>query len=157
MGKKGFTLLEITVVLVIVGILASIGIAQYHKVVRESYFGEAKTNLSMLRKLMIAYKDEYGSYPANVTQEYNPLGVDLALWGNGRASDACADANFFFQYDCWGDVEVGGTAQIPRCIAFRCESGGKNPQAPDLNERLVLFIENGTLRKWSNGTSYDMY
>ena len=153
MRKNGFTLLEITIVLVIVGILASIGIAQYHKAVRDAYFGEAKSNLSMLRKLMIAYKDEHGSYPANVTQEYNPLGVDLALWGDGRASDTCANVNFFFQYDCWGTE--GG--QIPRCIAFRCESGGKNPQAPDLNERLVLFVENGTLRKWSNGTYYDMY
>ncbi|MDD5130223.1 MAG: prepilin-type N-terminal cleavage/methylation domain-containing protein, partial [Candidatus Omnitrophica bacterium] len=40
--KKGFTLVELIIVVIIVGILASIGLTQYNKVVEKSRAAEAR-------------------------------------------------------------------------------------------------------------------
>lgn len=150
MGKKGFTLLEITVVLVIIGILASIGIAQYHKSVEDSVYSEAKANLAMLRKLQIAYSDEYGDY-TDVIGTTNPISTDLPLvpdGASGSGAHVCASNEYYFQYDCWKDNS--------RCIAFRCVDSGKKPQGKTVGDRMRLYF-NGTLQKCNNSGCTDVF
>ncbi len=47
-NKKGFTLLELLVVVLIIGILASIALPQYKKAVAKSRFAEALSNLKTI-------------------------------------------------------------------------------------------------------------
>ncbi len=66
--RKGFTLIELMIVVAIIGILAAIAIPKFAELIRKSSEGASKGNLGALRSAMsIYYGDMEGSYPANVT------------------------------------------------------------------------------------------
>jgi len=65
--RSGFTLIELLIVMVIIGILASIAIQSYQGVKRRSYRAQMQSDL---RHLMIAqeqYMGDNGTYASNVT------------------------------------------------------------------------------------------
>ena len=103
--KKGFTLIELIVVIIIVGILASVGMTQYTKVVEKGRAAEARLILGSLRTAEIAENVENGAY-----QGVSGLGVS--------APESCATTHYF-SYSC---ASATGT-----CTATRCTSGGKTP------------------------------
>lgn len=104
--KKGFTLIELIVVIIIVGILASIGMTQYTKVVEKGRAAEARMILGSLRTAEIANYEEYSAY---------------ALIANlGVAAPTACQATHYFSYVC--DATSG------TCTATRCGTGtGKSP------------------------------
>ncbi len=58
MGKKGFTLLEVLMVVIIIGVLATLAIPQYTKTVEKARASEAYSNLGTIRKAeWIFYND----------------------------------------------------------------------------------------------------
>ncbi len=103
--KQGFTLIELIVVIIIVGILASVGMTQYTKMVEKGRAAEARVVLGSLRSAEIAENFENGAY------------VVLASLGVG-APATCATSHYF-TYACTTD----GT-----CTATRCTASGKTPQ-----------------------------
>lgn len=113
---KGFTLLELLIVVIILGILASLGLTQYTKVIEKGRSAEAKSILSGLRTLQFAYYLANGAYVD--AQTLNP---DLPLPAGGFGD--CDNTNFYFTYSC---STVSGF-----CSAYRCDSGGKTPDATD--------------------------
>jgi len=60
---NGFTLVEILIVVVIVGILAAIAIPTYYSYVRKGYATEAKTQMKNIVQASEIYKMENDSYP----------------------------------------------------------------------------------------------
>jgi len=104
--KKGFTLVELIVVIIIVGILAAVGMTQYTKVVEKGRAAESRMLLGTLRTAEIGEFTENGAY-----QTVPNLGV---------AAPAACVATHFFQYAC---DNLTGT-----CTATRCIAGGRNPQ-----------------------------
>ena len=104
--KKGFTLIELIVVIIIVGILASVGMTQYTKVVEKGRAAEARIILGSLRTAEIAENMENGAY-----QTVANLGV--------AAPTACA-VTHYFSYAC--------AAATGTCTGTRCTAGGKTPQ-----------------------------
>jgi len=67
LSRKGFTLIELMIVVAIIGILAAIAIPKFAELIRKSSEGASKGNLGALRSAMsIYYGDMEGSYPANV-------------------------------------------------------------------------------------------
>src|SRR3977135_4079302 len=66
--KKGFTLIELMIVVAIIGILAAIAIPQFAQLVAKSQEGATKGNLGTLRSaLSIYYGDTEGVYPTERT------------------------------------------------------------------------------------------
>jgi type IV pilus assembly protein PilA len=66
-GKKGFTLIELMIVVAIIGILAAIAIPNFLKFQAKSKQSEAKTNLGGIFTAEIAYQGEnarFGDFPA---------------------------------------------------------------------------------------------
>lgn len=66
--KKGFTLVEMMVVIVIIGILATIGLTQYTSTREKTLDKEAFSNLKMIRAAQKSYNMDWGNYyPAPVS------------------------------------------------------------------------------------------
>lgn len=118
--RRGFTLLELIVVIIIIAVLASLGFTQYTKVVEKGRTAEAKMILGQLRSAQYAFNLEYPGY---TTVANLPVGAPTT-------GPACTDSTQFFYYSC--DTGTG------TCIANRCTSGGKSPAGPTYNINLTI-------------------
>ena len=65
MRKKGFTLLELLVVIIIISILASIAMPQYTATIEKARSGEAMINIGAIRVALDRYWYQNGVLPAN--------------------------------------------------------------------------------------------
>lgn len=65
--KRGFTLLELIVVIIVLGILASFAIPQFIAATEKARAGEALSILPTLAQAQIRYATEYGSYTTTTT------------------------------------------------------------------------------------------
>ena len=54
--RKGFTLMELIIVVIIIAILATIGLPQFFRAAGKAKEGVAKSNLGHLRKVELAYE-----------------------------------------------------------------------------------------------------
>ena len=125
--RQGFTLLELVVVIIIIGILATLGFTQYGKVIEKGRLAEARMILGAIRNAQEAYRQEYGSYATNATL----LQVDFPAGTNAT----CTNTSFYFCYDVTTANEAA---------AIRCGTGtGKNPGSATAYE-VTLGYANGT-------------
>ncbi|MBF0274638.1 MAG: prepilin-type N-terminal cleavage/methylation domain-containing protein [Nitrospinae bacterium] len=66
-GNKGFTLIELMIVIAIIGILASIVIPQFIEYKRKAYDASVKSDLSALATEMETYYISNSTYPTTVS------------------------------------------------------------------------------------------
>ena len=71
--KEGYTLLEILVVVIVITILASIAVPQYHKVIMKADVSDALHNMSMFSEAQNKYRIQKGRYAANLNNLDTPL------------------------------------------------------------------------------------
>ena len=65
---KGFTIVELLIVIVVIGILAAIMIVSYNGITTRANETAVKTDLANIAKKLEAYKAVNGLYPANAAQ-----------------------------------------------------------------------------------------
>lgn len=65
-GRRGFTLIEITVVLLLIGILAGLAISTYRMMINKARMTQAKTVLDHLTKTQAIYYSDHDRYTDNV-------------------------------------------------------------------------------------------
>lgn len=73
-GRRGFTLIEITIVLLLIGILAGMAIFSYRMMISKARMTQAKTVLGHLTKTEATYFSDHERYTDNVVLlDYDPV------------------------------------------------------------------------------------
>lgn len=67
-GRKGFTLVEMIVVIAIIGILATLVVARYAGQTDQAKVAAAKSQLSQLESAVIAFHSHVGRLPRSLTE-----------------------------------------------------------------------------------------
>ncbi|MGN1058045.1 MAG: prepilin-type N-terminal cleavage/methylation domain-containing protein [Candidatus Avelusimicrobium sp.] len=83
-NKKGFTLLELLVVVLIIGILSAVALPQYQKAVAKSRATQLYSAINGLHKGVQSYFLENGSWPEN----FDVLDIDFPL--PSQSGTACS-------------------------------------------------------------------
>jgi len=123
--NKAFTLLELIVVIIIIGVLATLGVTQYGRMVEKARGAEAKAILGDIRYLAYAYRLANGTVLGFAAVNANiGTGVD-------QIPSACAGTHYFSYGVSPSDPSVTITAT-------RCTAGGKTPQGLAPAGTLVL-------------------
>lgn len=65
--SKGFTMIELMIVIIIIGLLASVGIVQYGRAVANAKNSQAKAVLGEMRKAALAFQSLNGTWPTTTS------------------------------------------------------------------------------------------
>lgn len=112
MSRKGFTLIELVVAVLIIGILAAIAVPRYIRVVEKSRAAEAKNILGLIRAAQVSYGLEIDFYTTDIPS----LSLDVPTGG-------CVPG-YYFTYSI---TDADFTAGTFTTRADRCTAGGKSP------------------------------
>ena len=86
-NKKGFTLIELMIVVAIIGILAAIAIPDFLKFQAKAKQSEAKTNLGAIFTAQVAYFGEHNSYSGGASafsqMHWEPEGQNMYTYSCG--------------------------------------------------------------------------
>ncbi len=106
---KSFTLVELIIVVIIIGILAAVGLSQYSLVVEKARTTEARVRIAVMRNFTYQYYLENGLLTGMTNAD---VGVD----------NTCTSTDFY-------RYTIGGPGVWINLYAVRCDSGGKPPNA----------------------------
>jgi len=139
--RRGFTLLELLIVIIIVGVMATLGLSQYAQVVERSRGAEARQILGQIRSVCAAIYMEQENTTRCVQNNGAALGLGGAT-GTQIPNLACAPSHFF-NYTV---TQINASAAGPRGVnltAFRCivGAGGKTPGAPGAQRQITLWAD----------------
>lgn len=103
-GKRGFTLIELLIVIIIIGVLATLAIPQYTSFVERARASEAVAMISAIKGAEAAYKVEGNAYTSAIS--------DLTLL-TGVITDSASTVQYWW-YQLSGASTQGFTAKATR-------------------------------------------
>ena len=112
--RKGFTLLELIVVIIIIGILATLGLTQYTRMIEKSRGAEARSILGAIRTNAAAIYMQNSSDCTTCTNVNVGIGAEYP--------NPCAGTHYF-SYNITSSVVAGFTGVATRCLGVN----GKQP------------------------------
>ena len=116
-SQKGFTLIELMIVVVIIGILAALAIPRFMRATTKSKQSEAKQILKQVYTMQHAYRQEYNAYCLNGTTAssaaptaFAQIGVDIMA--SARYSYAMAAAANTFTCTATANLDDDATNDV---------------------------------------------
>ena len=109
-SKKGFTLIELMIVVAIIGILAAIAIPNFLRFQLKSKSSEGKVNIAAIRTAEESYLAEFGSYvDGTASPTMADPGAQKVTWADNGGFGTLGwspEGRVFFQYE----VNASGSA-----------------------------------------------
>ena len=147
-AAKGFTLIELMIVVAIIGILASVAIPAFMKYIRRSKTTEASMNIRKLYDSSVAYyESEHAKSDGSILQRQFPKGATVGVWtpaqgtcagSPGQKCDPKAQAPLWAT-DTWTSLNF--SVDDPFYFSYKYDSTGQDTTAQftpsasgDLNE-----------------------
>jgi len=152
-NRKGFTLVELMIVVAIIGILAAVAIPNFLDFRLKAKTAEAKSNLGCIRITELAYFSEWEFYVANqpLTPVSSRIGNDTkVLWDTATHFSIIGFAAETAVYYSYSLESVVGTTYVPQSTGLTMSALGDL----DADGAVVTFWINDTwidARKIGNG------
>ncbi|UCG63272.1 MAG: prepilin-type N-terminal cleavage/methylation domain-containing protein [Candidatus Zixiibacteriota bacterium] len=115
-NRKGFTLIELMIVVVIIGILAALAIPRFMQATTKSKQSEAKQLLKRIYTMQRAYRQEYNTYGDN--------GVIIPAFTGGRFQQIGVEVQSTARYQY---------AMVAAIDAFTCTATGNLDDDPTID------------------------
>ena len=125
--RKGFTLLELLIVVIIIGILATVAVPQFFKAASKAKEGKALADLDVIKKYQQAYFSKHGTWDTWAANAEFTASVDLDDDGDFDVRIDISDK--YYQYN----VVVSGDCLATTTIL------GLRPMTMDLNSGKVVY------------------
>ena len=159
-AKKGFTLIELMIVVAIIGILAAIAIPNFLRFQLKSKSSEGKVNIAAIRTAEESYLAEFGSYvsaavnpaaiPGAQKLDFTPIPADfdqlgwapegmvffqyaVASSGSMLSISAAADIDADAINQVWGYVKPDNTGATIGGVHPECVDTGVGPAQNELS------------------------
>ena len=140
--KKGFTLLELIVVIIILGVLATLGLGQYGRMIERSRGAEGKALLGDIRKYAVGYYMEYGTL-SSITTSNLSLGTSQDM-----IPTTCRSSHYFtYTFATTAGASITSTAT-------RCTGSGKTPQGTTAGTLILTSSMTDGVDTWSSPSGY---
>ena len=121
-GRRGFTLIELTIVLLLIGILATMAIPTYRMMINKARMTQAKTVLTHLAKMETAYFGEADRYTGDTRLldfdpvKYNYYEVSVVLDNGAKNYTGTATGVGIMAGDSWTITKDGQLIQADNSV-----------------------------------------
>ncbi len=87
MNKKGFTLVELLMVVIIIGILVTLAVPNYYRSVERAKAGKAKAAMDAIRKAELQYRAFHDEYTATLDPDLTDFDLPSSIGATGSDGD----------------------------------------------------------------------